>query len=235
MITATARKHIVSALRQALRLPQAEATAILDTVRNHNMLDMVDGPMHGVIAVVGETPVPSADLYRDESRGYRFVGSLLLTMEDLNRWKRLDMADAYAIAALVAAKPYADRRDEAANDDHAFGLDGQAGSTTTPRKLDWVDDAQVCGCENKGSHIEMDVMIGSRLGTAIMLPSPLNPDMDGLTRYVMEQLGREGSLLMGLLGDNDLGLDPDTSVVDMIMPDEAKRVVAATHRNRYAA
>jgi hypothetical protein len=228
MITATARKHIVSALRQALRINQSDATAILDTVRNWNMLDLLDGPMHGVIAVVGETPRPSADLYRDEGHGYRLIGSLLLGMDDMRRWRLLDMVEAYEIAAKVAARPYVEPARQAANDD-TLRLDA-----SERRALEWFDDAQVCGCENKGTHVELDVMIGGSLTVAVMLPT-VNPDMDSLTRYVMEQLGRPGSLLIGRMGDNGIGIDPEAKVVDMILPDDARRSVAATRRNRYAA
>ena len=54
MITATARKHVVRALREALRIREGQAGALVDSWDNSFAIGLVDADLRGVKAMVLE-------------------------------------------------------------------------------------------------------------------------------------------------------------------------------------
>lgn len=199
MVTTTARKHITKALKQALRIPSHEIADILDRRENRYALDVVMRPVHNIIALVGET-TPGADLYVKEDDGYHFLVSLVLAAHDVREWKILSIEEAYANAMIVFDTPPVYQND------------------------DWLR-GNFIGAYNQESHIEIDIMVTDKtVGTmmtagAVMIASVGETNKD-LYKYVLQQLGRSGSFWVEKLGENSLGLDPETRQVKMFLPSD---------------
>ena len=106
MITATARTHVVRALREALRIRESHAREILAVIRNENALRLLgDTDMRTVKALVcpSSEPTPTVGLYVDAGQGYENTGvELRLIYEDIERWRALPLEEAYAIAGEIS-------------------------------------------------------------------------------------------------------------------------------------
>lgn len=198
MITTTARKHITKALKQALRIPAHEIADILDRRENRYALDIVTRPVHNVIALVGET-TPGADLYVKEDDGYHFLVNLILDAHDVREWKILSIEEAYANAMIVFDTP------------------------ASYQNENWLR-GDFIGAYNHESHIEIDIMAKDKAGAmttavAVMIAADGETNKDQYN-YVLQQLGRSGSFWIEKLGENSLGLDPETRQVKMFLPSD---------------
>lgn len=234
MITSTARKHIVRALRDALRIREPHAREILDVIRNDIALNMLGGTdMRTVKALVvsSSEPTPTVQLYVDGGQGYEFTGvTLRLVHEDLDRWNALPVEEAYAIAADVHANrgPELTAADErtaaemaAANDDEPTDLDDVFGPVPEPRDYQWMDGTvSRVDLASSGDHVValVDLADGSAKTMAMF---PLFTGPEGLLAYAREQVGVPARLSVGRVNifDNDVpaGFDRSMPVLDMIV------------------
>lgn len=199
MITTTARKHITKALKQALRIPAHEIADILDRRENRYALDTVMRPVHNVIALVGET-TPGADLYVKEDDRYHFLVSLVLNAHEVREWKLLSIEEAYANAMIVFDTPPVYQND------------------------DWLRGDFIGAC-NQESHVEIDITVKDKTNGAVTTVVAVMIAAEGETNkdqynYVLQQLGRSGSFWVEKLGENSLGLDPETRQMKMFLPSD---------------
>ncbi len=239
MITATARKHIIRALRQALRIRECTAREILEVIRNENALRLLEGrDMRTVKALVcaSSEPSPTACLYVDDGQGYERTGvSLRLTYEDLDRWNVLSLEDAYAIAGEISANAGPELRalDErlaaesaqaiAANDDMLpeEAMDAVFGPVPESRSYEWMDGTVLrADVASSDDHVValVELADGERRTMAMF---PLFSGVADLASYAIGKVGMPARLCVGRVNafDNDVpaGFDRSMPVLDMIV------------------
>jgi len=231
MITATARKNIVRALRQALRIRESQARAILETVRNENMLRMISGEdMRTVKAMVSDTGGrPQASLYADGGDGYEPTGvTLSLGEEDVARWNLLSIEEAYAIAGEIIdnAGPVtraADARiaaENAANDDDAeTQMDRLFGPVPENREYQWVDGTVIAAAVVV-DHVVACVRLADGTEKSMTMLPGLN-DADGTLDFVSAKIGKPARLSVGRLNafddDHPAGVDRSLPLLSMVV------------------
>ena len=224
MITATARKNIVRALRQALRIRESQAREILETVRNENMLRMISGEdMRTVKAMVSDTGGrPQASLYADAGDGYEPTGvTLSLSEEDVARWNVLSIEEAYAIAGEIIdnAGPVtraADARiaaETAANDDAEGQMDRLFGPVPENREYQWIDGT-VLAAAVVVDHVVACVRLADGTEKSMTMLPGLN-DADGTLDFVSAKIGKPARLSVGRLNAFD---DDHPANVDRTLP-----------------
>lgn len=230
MITATARKNIVRALRQALRIRESQAREILETVRNENMLRMISGEdMRTVKAMVSDTGGrPQASLYADAGDGYEPTGvTLSLSEEDVSRWNLLSIEEAYAIAGEIIdnAGPVtraADARiaaETAANDDAEGQMDRLFGPVHENREYQWVDGT-VLAAAVVVDHVVACVRLADGTEKSMTMLPGLN-DADGTLDFVSAKIGKPARLSVGRLNafddDHPAGVDRTLPLLSMVV------------------
>lgn len=236
MITATARKHIVRALREALRIREGHAREILTTIRNAIALDLLGNTdMRTVKALVincMETS-PTIQLYVDAGQGYEFTGvSLHLVYEDLDRWNKLSLEEAYAIAAdvhnnrgpemtaaddLLAAEMTKEVMDALPEEE----MDRLFGKAPEARDYKWVNGkVQSAELAPAGDHVVTQVALDDGTNTSMAMFALFGTPAD-LLAYASEQLDIPARLCVSNISvfDKDVpaGFDRSMPVLDMIV------------------
>lgn len=256
MITATARKHVVRALRDALRIRESRAREIVSTIFNENALRLLgDTDMRTVKALVcnGGDLSPTVHLYVNNGQGYEFTGVVLsLVYEDLDRWNVLPIEEAYAIAGEIHENrgpqlTSADERmaaeineeteaREAANDDMSIDLDDVFGPVPENRNYQWVGGTvSSADLAPMGDHVlaVVDLADGTRQTMAMF---PLFSGPEDLLAYARQQVGVSARLSVGRVNMFDenvpAGFDRSMPVLDMIV--HARDVPGLIHLNKRA-
>lgn len=238
MITSTARKHVIRALRDALRVNMRHAGEIVATIRNENALRLLGSTdMRTVKALVINSAerLPTVNLYVDGGQGYEFTGVALgLTIEDLDRWNALSLEDAYAIAADVhdnrgplmrAAddRMAAEAAAEAFNDNDLLPeeeMDRVFGPIPEPRDWKWVD-GEILSAERHDDHVRVGVRLADAEYTDMTMV-PLFGTPADLVEYALSVSNVPARLCVARLSsfDHDLpaGADRSLPVLDMVVP-----------------
>lgn len=234
MLTATGHRHVVRALKTALRIRESHARHIMESMRNQWLLDMIEGDMRSARFVVSSGSNNGrrdmATLYVDAGRGYDATPLwLMLDPEDMVRWNALALEDAYEIAAEIEAGRSQDAIDaddrlaaEAANDDFP-DLDAIYGPVTweTPRPYEWIDGKVLrADVASAGDHVVTLVELagGERRAMAMF---PLFSDVADLLKYATGKVGVRARLCVERVTafDDDVppGFDRSMPVLSMVM------------------
>lgn len=245
MLTATARKHIVRALRSALAIREIQAVLIMENHRNEWQLAGLDGDLRGIKAlVIDNADHGVASLFLDKGRGYEGVGvSLRVESDTMTRWRRMPQDDAYAIAAEIIGNLYKPTIIEetspvAANDDLDDGF-YDMGPVPESRHFDWTDGTvRSVEIAASGDHVVAQVDLDEG-GSKAMAMFPLMSDVHCLLEYATSRVDRYARLCVGRVNmfDDDVpaGFDRTMPVLDMIIPQEEALRIARTYRLRRAA
>ena len=144
MLTLTARKHLETALVNALRIAPYQATEILDRYENSAELDYLASPLHGTKALICEangTKPATAHLFRDLGKGFESIGILKLRDEDLSSWLWYNKGDATSTAREIT-------------DNLRRGIE-----RTGPSDDEHWISAEIIGYQNNDDHVEFDLQI----------------------------------------------------------------------------
>lgn len=227
MITATARKHVVRALREALRIRESHAREILAVIRNENALRLLgDTDMRTVKALVcpSSEPTPTVGLYVDAGQGYENTGvELRLIYEDIQRWRDLPLEEAYAIADAIAdaAGPGLRALDERlaaetqATEDRLEAddilpeeeMDAVFGLVPEPRDYVWAEGRIVrADVASSGDHVValVDLADGTRKTMAMFAVFGTPAE---LLSSLSDRIGVDGRLCVGRVNAFDEGRD----------------------------
>lgn len=240
MITATARKHVVRALREALRIREGQAGAIVDTWTNTFAIGLVDADLRGVKAMVVEGgdggSFPRASLYLDKGQGYEALGvDIELGDEDLLRWRALPMDEARAIGIEIMDRLHVPRITPRAfdNDDDMLPeemMDDVFGPVPEPRDWKWVEGIVLSAVvAPSGDHVVANVLVED-VETQMTIIPVLN-GAQGTRVAMLERIGVPGRLCVGRLNafdhDHPAGIDRSRPLLDMFV---AERDVPALTR-----
>ena len=226
MLTATARKHIVRALRSALRIRESQAVAIMETHRNDWQLEGISGDVRGIKALVydkGDHGV--AGLYLDSGRGFEGTGvDLRVEADDMKRWRSLPQDEAFAIAVEIAANMYQPTYGVQVEDEllPEEEMDIMFGQAPEPRDFKWMDGTiNRVSMASTGDHVValVDLEDGTRKTMGMI---PLFSDAAGLLAYASERVGTSSRLSVGRINAFDqnapAGYDRSMPLLDMIVP-----------------
>lgn len=243
MLTATARKHIIRALRSALSIREIQAVLIIEDPRNEWQIAGIEGDLRGIKAlVIDNVDHGLASLFLDKGRGYEGVGvSLRVGDDEMVRWRRMPQDDAYAIAAEIAGNLYEPPvvTVDPANDDDADDTIYDMGPVPESRDYKWLDGTlRRVGIASSGDHVVALVDLDDG-GPKTMAMFPLFSDVQSLLEYASGRIGRHARLCVGSVNifDEDVpaGFDRSMPVLDMIVPQENALRIARSRSLRQAA
>lgn len=229
MITATARKHVVRALREALRIREGQAGALVDSWDNSFAIGLDDADLRGVKAMVVEGgdggSFPRASLYLDKGRGYEALGvDIQLDDEHLARWRAMPNDEARAIGNEIMDRLHVPRITPRAfdNDDMLPEemMNAVFGPVPEPRDWKWVEgmvlSAEVAA---SGDHVVATVLVDGVETEMTMIPV-LN-GAHGTRVAMLERIGVPGRLCVGRLNafdhDHPAGIDRSRPLLDMFV------------------
>lgn len=252
MITSTARKHVVRALRDALRVNMRQAGEIVTTIRNENALRLLGSTdMRTVKALVinSSEPTPTVSLYVDGGQGYEHTGITLgLVYEDLDRWNALPIEEAYAIAAdihanrgpeMIAAddRMAAEAAAEAMNDNGLLPeeeMDRVFGPIPESREYEWMNGTvRRASLASSDDHVVtlVELADGTRKTMAMF---PLFTAPADLLTYATSVIDVPARLSVGRVNifDDDVpaGFDRSMPVLDMVVPERDVPGLVSLHR-----
>jgi len=165
MITQTAKKHLVRAIKTRLGINDRWAGAILD----NNWFSLPSENLRGVVVILQNTYVvnPYLDIYVPNEDGYYgWVGSLRLEKKDLTRWNVMSLEEAYALP-----------------DDFK----------TVADSYEWVDGIVTDAKPRDEDAIIVTVTTKDGQTRDMAMLAEIN-DAQGLIRYVREKLNEESRL-----------------------------------------
>lgn len=218
MMTLTARRHVESALRSRLRINAANARDILERFENRWTVNISAPDMRGCVAVVCDNGF-DVNVYSVSDGILAFQMVLVCRDEDLVRWRRLSLEEAYCLPhGLRFPEPVAIEREETLPivEDYPFEED------CAP--YGW-ENGVVLSQEIVDGHVRAVVEIQTAGGPdqRTMAKVPLFGTVENLALYVQEQIGTPARLCIGEATGRHIriGIPSDMPILEMIVPESA--------------